>query len=468
MDDSKKKALKQIPKIDELLDILKSRGVPETFSKSMMLRACRETAEEIRKAVLEKGSPAPSENEVADRVQQKLRSLYSCRLKPVVNATGIILHTNLGRAPLCREALDNIIAVARGYANLEFDLEEGKRGSRYDHVRDILCELSGAEDALVVNNNAAAVLLAVNTIAAHREVIVSRGELIEIGGEFRLPEVMEKSGAILKEVGTTNKTHAADYEKAIGDHTGLLFKAHTSNYKIIGFAGEVGMSELAAIGKKYGIPVMHDLGSGCFVELDRFGLEREPTVQDAVATGMDVITFSGDKLLGGPQAGIIVGRREWIQKIAQNPLNRALRIDKLTIAALEATLNCYLSGDQKAASHIPTLKALTEPVEDVEKRGRKLLRQIKGQKIEDLSLSLRRDYSMAGGGSLPGQLIPTILIAIHAARISPNRFEAALRHLSIPVIARISEDELLLDVRTLPEETFPIVLGGLREIMHAL
>ncbi len=463
MDDLKKKALRRIPKIDELMLVLKSRGLLESISKGLVLQACRETVAEIRKAILEEGLSAPSEDEVADRVQQKLSELHSFRLKPVVNATGIILHTNLGRSPLCGEALNDIIKVSERYSNLEFNLEEGKRGSRYDHVRGILCELSGAEEALVVNNNAAAVLLALNTIAENKEVIVSRGELIEIGGEFRLPEVMQKSNAILREVGTTNKTHLADYERAIGDRTGLIFKAHTSNYRIIGFTGEVALSELVETGRKYGIPVMHDLGSGCFVELNRFGLEREPTVQDTVAAGADVVTFSGDKLLGGPQAGIIVGKRAWLRKIAANPLNRALRIDKLTIAALEATLNCYLGGDETAVSRIPALKALTEPISEVEKRAKKLLKKIVELKVDGLSAVLRRDYSMAGGGSLPGQQIPTVLIGLRAARISPNRFEAFLRNRSVPVIARISEDEVLLDMRTLTAAEFPVILEGLRE-----
>jgi L-seryl-tRNA(Ser) seleniumtransferase len=464
MDLAKQEALKRIPKIDEVLLILRSRNVFDRVSKDIVLQVCRETVEEIRRDILESGGSAPSGPQTADRVELKIGALRSGHLRPVVNATGVILHTNLGRAILCEEALQNLLALGRSYSNLEFDLETGKRGSRYDHLRGILCELTGAEDAMVVNNNAAAVLLAVNTLAEDREVIVSRGELIEIGGEFRLPDVMEKSKAVLREVGTTNKTHEADYEKAISEKTGLLFKAHTSNYKIIGFTGEVGVAEFAELGHRHGIPVMHDLGSGCFIRLDQYGMEREPTVQETVAAGIDIVSFSGDKLLGGPQAGIIVGRRNWIRKISQNPLNRALRIDKFTIAALEATLSVYLEGEEKAAARIPALRALTEPVAQIEKRARKLLRLVTRPEIEGLTLALKRDYSMAGGGSLPGRQIPSVLVGLRSDRISAGRFESSLRRLDPPIIARITEDEVLFDLRTVLDEELPVIANGIRRI----
>ena len=464
MENAIKEELKRIPKIDELMQILRSRGVFESLTKKVILQVCRETMNELREAILENGEFLPPENEIIDRIEAKIGRLRSRCLRPVINATGIILHTNLGRAPLCEDALKNIVEVSRGYTNLEFNLEEGRRGSRYDHLKGIICKLSGAEDAIVVNNNAAAVLLALNTLAEGKEVIVSRGELVEIGGEFRIPEVMEKSNAILREIGATNKTHPEDYITAIGENTGLLFKAHSSNYKIIGFTGEVGPAELAQLGSKYGIPVMYDLGSGCFVDLDHFGLVREPTVQEAVATGIDVLTFSGDKLLGGPQAGIIVGKRDWIGKIARNPLSRALRIDKLTIAALEATLALYLGGEEKAIASLPALRALTEPLPSVEKRAKRLQRKIALLRIDDFTSHLKRDFSLAGGGSLPGSEIPTFLVGIRSTRISPNRIESSLRQLDPPIITRISEDEVFFDLRTLSEEDFPFILDGLQEI----
>ncbi len=465
MDDAKKKALRRIPKIDELMKILKTRGgIKDRLSKEFLVEVCRETVEEIRRGILEKGKPAPSAQEAADLAEQRISDLHSFRFRPVVNATGIILHTNLGRAPLCEEALKNLVETGRGYSNLEFDLEEGKRGSRYDHLRGILCDLTGAEEALVVNNNAAAVLLVLNTLAEEKEVIVSRGELIEIGGEFRLPEVMEKSNAILREVGTTNRTRLSDYERAINENTGLLMRAHTSNYRIIGFTGNVPLRELVDLGKKKGIPVMDDLGSGCLIELDRFGLQREPTVQETVAAGIDVLTFSGDKLLGGPQAGIILGKRDLIDRIRKNPLNRALRIDKLTIAALEATLKIYLGGPERVVSTIRALKALTEPLSAVEKRAKGLLKKLESLKLGGFSFSLKKDISLAGGGSLPEQAIPTVLISVRAASLSANKLETELRKLERPVIARIAEDDVLLDLRSLAESDFPAILRGFQEI----
>jgi L-seryl-tRNA(Ser) seleniumtransferase len=465
MDDQQRELLRQLPKIDEIILLLEHHKVFERAPREIVVNTCRSTVGEMREAILRnkkggEGFVPPSLEQVAAAVARKVESLHRPSLRRVVNATGILLHTNLGRAPLCEEALDHVIDVSRGYSNLEYDLEKGKRGLRYDHVARILCDLTGAEDALVVNNNAAAVLLVLNALAAGREAVVSRGELIEIGGEFRIPEVMEKSGAILREVGTTNRTHLTDYEKAIGEKTGLLLKVHTSNFMIMGFTEEVQLPDLVALGRKRGIPVMSDLGSGCFIDTERFGLKKEPTVQETLKTGVDVVTFSGDKLMGGPQAGIILGRRAILEQIKKNPLNRALRIDKMTLAALEATLRLYLR-EGEALARIRGLRVLTEPVEEVARRAKKLLRLLKKSKIEGLTLSLKKGSSMAGGGSLPTQEIPSVLLSLRSLRLSANAVEERLRQFDTPIIARIADEGVLFDLRTIDTEEFDIIRRAL-------
>jgi len=463
MDDKRALRLKKIPKIDEVLLLLKREGGFERTSREMVVDACRTVADEIRKAVMtgEDEAEVPSAEQVAARVRERIKGMRRPRLRRVVNATGVILHTNLGRAPLCEEALKRVQEVSRGYSNLEYDLEKGQRGFRYDHVKEVLCRLTGAEDVLVVNNNAAAVLLVLNTLAEGKEVIVSRGELIEIGGEFRIPEVMKRSGAILREVGTTNRTRLSDYEEAVGDHTGMILKVHTSNFKIIGFTEEADLSSLVRLGKGRHLPVVNDMGSGCLLELDHYGLTREPTVMDSLEAGVDVVTFSGDKLLGGPQAGIIVGREALLERIKKNPLNRALRIDKMTLAALEGTLIQYLT-EEGALSAIRSLRSLTEPLAKVERRARKLLSRLRKAVPEGFSFSLKKGYSMAGGGSLPGQELPTALICIHSERLSAGEIERRLRGLDAPVVARIADDEVLFDLRTIEERDFPDILKGMQ------
>lgn len=467
MDDTKKNLLKALPKIDEVLLILEKEHVTDKAPREFIVKTCRHVVGQMREAILsskKKGdgvSSVPSAEAAADEVKKTIKGLHTYSLRRVVNATGIILHTNLGRAPLSDEALERIIDISRGYSNLEFNLDEGKRGLRYDHVETILCALTGADDALVVNNNAAAVLLALNSLSEGREAIVSRGELIEIGGEFRIPEVMEKSGATLREVGTTNRTHLSDYEKAIGDNTGLILKVHTSNFRIAGFTEDVELSALVELGRKHDIPVMNDLGSGCFVELSTYGFEEEPTVQNTLKAAPDVVTFSGDKLLGGPQAGIVLGKKDIVEKIKRNPLNRALRIDKLTLAALEATMKQYLNMEE-ALSSIKGLRSLTEPVATIEKKARKLLRRLQKSPLEGFLFSLKQGTSMSGGGSLPTQEIPTVLIAISSSRISASRLGERLRHFDTPIIARISDEEVLLDVRTIDESEFSIIENGLK------
>ena len=469
MDDRQKSLLKSLPKIDEVLVVLGKRGTLERAPREKVLDAIRDTVGAIRSSIMAGSWDTDrvlSNDSTADAVAARIEQLHEYSLRRVINATGIILHTNLGRAPLCKEALERIVEVSRGYSNLEFDLSTGKRGLRYDHIRGILCELTGAEDALVVNNNAAAVLLVLSTLARGREAIVSRGELIEIGGEFRIPEVMERSGAVLREVGATNRTHLSDYEKAVNENTALIMKVHTSNFRIVGFTEEVPVPELVALGRRRGIPVMNDLGSGCFIRLDKYGLQHEPTVGDAVKEGADVITFSGDKLLGGPQAGIIVGKKDILESIKKNPLNRALRIDKLTLAALEATAKLYLN-EQEAMAGLRSLTALTEPVEAATRRAKKLLQILKKESLPGVTLTLREGSSMSGGGSLPTQQIPTVLVALRSAKLSAARIDEKLRALPVPVVTRIAEDEVLFDPRTLAAEELPEVRDALKTVLAA-
>jgi L-seryl-tRNA(Ser) seleniumtransferase len=466
MDEHKSELLKSLPKIDEMMLLLEKRAGIAGIPRELVKQACRSVVESLRDRILaDKGKDGemrlPTKDASARQAEQILEGFNRYRLRRVINATGVILHTNLGRAPLCREALKRMNEVARGYSNLEYNLEKGERGLRYDHVRQLLCALTGAEDALVVNNNAAAVLLVLNSLAQGKEAIVSRGELIEIGGEFRIPDVMEKSGAHLKEVGTTNRTRLADYERAIGPETGLILKVHTSNFRIMGFTEEADLLSMVDLGKKHGLPVMDDLGSGCLIELDRFGLEREPTVRDTLATGADVVTFSGDKLLGGPQAGIILGKAKTLARIRKNPLNRALRIDKLTLAALEATLMKYLRPEE-ALADIPLLRSLTEPMDLLAKRAKRLASLLRRTLPQGLTVSLVKGVSMAGGGSLPTQEIPTVLIGIRATSLSAAALEEGLRRWKTPIIVRVADNQVLLDVRTLDAEEYKEIRDAIR------
>jgi L-seryl-tRNA(Ser) seleniumtransferase len=468
MDEKRKTLLKNLPKIDEVIFLLEKQGIYQKASREIVLEICRETVQKMRDRILTAPDKqlslfANSEAAVAGTVEAAIEALRRYKLRRVVNATGVILHTNLGRAPLCPEAVERIADVGRGYSNLEFDLDRGARGLRYDHVSRLICALTGAEDALIVNNNAAAVLLVLNTLAENREAIVSRGELIEIGGEFRIPDVMTKSKSILREVGTTNRTRLADYEKAIGPHTGVILKVHTSNYRIVGFTEEAELLPLVSLGKQHNIPVFDDLGSGCLMDLDKYGLQHEPTVREVLASDVDVATFSGDKLLGGPQAGIIVGKRDILAKIKKNPLNRALRIDKFTLAALEATLMHYLTPENAPRTLRP-LKALTEPLTAVKKRARRLIQKLKRANLPGLTCELKEAKAAAGGGSLPMQEIPTAVVAVKSATLSASRMEAKLRQAATPIIVRVDEDGILLDMRTVDEDEFGFVVDGLRQL----
>jgi L-seryl-tRNA(Ser) seleniumtransferase len=401
--------------------------------------------EERRRLTGGAGSPA-SLDAVATRAAERVLRAGRFSLRAVINATGVVLHTNLGRALLSPLALERLAEIAGGYSNLELEIATKERGSRYSHVDAVLRRLTGAEAALVVNNNASAVLLALETLAHGREVVISRGELIEIGGEFRIPDIMRRSGARLHEVGTTNRTHLRDYEEAIGPETGLLLKVHTSNYRVVGFTADVASRELAQLGRARGIPVMEDLGSGSLVDLRVYGVPHEPTVQEVVASGVDLVSFSGDKLLGGPQAGIVVGVAALVGRLKRNPLNRALRIDKLTVAALEATLDAYDGGT--ALETLPTLRMLTEPLAAVRRRARQVLRAIPTAARERLGAAIVADVSEVGGGALPTAKLPTAAVALGTTDADARRLDAALRAGQPAVIARIADDRLLLDCRT--------------------
>ena len=468
MDESKKTFLRNLPKIDEIILLLEKQDIYSLAPRDIVIATCRTVVQNLRDKIIEakeKDLPKFSLDlaSAVGKVERLIKGLYRYNLRRIVNATGVILHTNLGRAPLCPEALQRIMEVGKGYSNLEFDLAKGERGQRYDHVSQLICALTGSEDALIVNNNAAAILLVLNTLAEKKEAIVSRGELIEIGGEFRIPEIMKKSASKLREVGTTNRTRIGDYEKAVNDKTGLIMKVHTSNFRIVGFTEEADIVSLVALGKSRGIPVMDDLGSGCLIDLEQYGLQHEPTVREALATGIDVVTFSGDKLLGGPQAGIIVGKKDVLAKIKKNPLNRALRIDKFTLAALEATLMHYLNPAD-AVKKLRSLKALTEPVAAVKKRAEKLITKLQKENFVSLKFSLHEDFAAAGGGSLPTQQIPTVLVDIKNKKMSASKMEEKLRKMEVPVIVRVDKDEILIDMRTVAEDEFRFIIEGLRQV----
>ena len=439
-------ALRGLPSVDQLLRQLATHADLHGITRARLTALIRETLDQERVRVIgERAAPATVEV-LAERVVERARRSGLFSLRPVINAQGVVLHTNLGRALLSSLALERLQAVASAYSNLELDLARKERGSRYSHVEAVLRRLTGAEDALVVNNNAAAVLLALETLAHGREVIVSRGELIEIGGEFRIPDIMLRSGAVLREVGATNRTHLRDYADAITSETALLLKVHTSNYRVVGFTADVSSRELVELGRERGIPVMEDLGSGSLVDLRPWGFPYEPTVQETVAAGVDLVSFSGDKLLGGPQAGIVVGRRGIVSRLKKNPWNRALRIDKFTIAALEATLYAYEAGT--ALQTVPTLAMLTEPLAAVRIRARGVLRRLTPEVRQRLGASVADDRGMVGGGALPTVELPTAGVAVGTSGDAAMRIDEALRVGDLPVVGRIAHDRLFLDCRT--------------------
>ncbi len=452
--------LKALPAIDHLLNLAQQEPTLAGVPKKLLSDIMREVVDQQRVAIIAgPGGPANetvSDTDILSRVQKRVEQKLSPNLIPVINATGVVIHTNLGRSPLPAEAIDRIVAVASGYSNLEYDLKAGERGSRYSHVEEILCEISGAESAMVVNNNAGAVLITLETLTRGRKVLVSRGELVEIGGSFRIPDIMAKSGGILSEVGCTNRTHLKDYEGAIGDDTALILKVHQSNYSMVGFTAGVPLKELVALGATYHIPVMEDLGSGTFVDFSNYGLQKEPTIQASVATGVDVVTFSGDKLLGGPQAGIIVGKRSIIDRIKKNPLSRALRIDKLTLAALDAVLPKYRE-EASAMGAVPTLQMLTQSYKQVDQKARRLSKRLRSLKDPLLEIRLVNLPSQVGGGALPSADLSSRCISVGVGNMTVNAIERFLRKHMPPVIGRIENDLFILDPRTIMEKDFDII-----------
>lgn len=460
--------LKQLPAVDHLLLLCKEQEVFNNVPKNVLLRSVRETVDNVRQDILNastaKQGPDLSDQHLMSLVARRTAQLQTPNLQRTVNATGVVVHTNLGRSCLPSAAIDHLVTAATRYSNLEFDLQKGRRGSRHAIVEDLLCQLCGAEAAIAVNNNAAAVLLSLDTLAHGKEVIISRGELVEIGGSFRIPDVMAKSGARLKEVGTTNRTHRKDYETAIGSETGLLLKVHTSNYGIVGFTAAVSVSDLVDLGNRFNLPVMEDLGSGNLIDFSRYGMPAEPTVQDSVTAGVDVVTFSGDKLLGGPQAGLIVGKKESIERIKTNPLARALRIDKMTLAALEATLRLY-QEEATALAQIPTLEMIMAPLSNLESRSRRLALKLSELQDKRLKTTLEQLSSRTGGGSLPTTALPSCCVAVTLSDRSTNTMEQQLRAQSPPVIARIENDQLILDPRTIREDEIDLIVLAFHQIL---
>jgi L-seryl-tRNA(Ser) seleniumtransferase len=465
--DEKKELFQKIPSVDRLLNSSLLVGLMPRYPRALVLKAVHQVLEEIRQEIKAGNGFGDlsklSVEAVSGRVGERLVLLDRPSLRPVINATGIVVHTNLGRSLLAERVLQKFRHLAGGYSNLEFDLSKGERGSRYTHVEEILKEITGAEAAMVVNNNAAAVLVSLDTLAKGREVIVSRGQLVEIGGSFRVPDVMKRSGAKMVEVGTTNKTHLLDYESAIGPDTALLLRVHQSNFQIVGFSEDVDTAMLVNLGRKHGLPVMEDLGSGCFIDFSKYGLLKEPTVQEVVSQSVDVVTFSGDKMLGGPQAGIILGRKDLIETIRKNQLTRTLRIDKLTLLALEETLRIY-RDEQAALREIPTLRMILQPYKMLKAKARRLIRMIGALDQVNFSLALSDGDSKVGGGALPLLSMPSSLVSLSPGKLSAHTMEAWLRAYDPPIISRVEKERVLLDVRTIQDKEMKTVAQAIRAL----
>ncbi|MFU2418702.1 MULTISPECIES: L-seryl-tRNA(Sec) selenium transferase [Peptostreptococcales] len=455
-----------LPSVDEVLSQKEIEELIEKYPRSIVLESIREVIDINRKTIVAIKTEEEAEKfsltmeKVIEETEKKARDNYALSLKKVINGTGTVLHTNLGRSLISEKIKDEIWTAASRYSNLEYDLEKGERGSRYVHLTDMIKRLTGAEDVLVVNNNAAAVMLVLSTMAKGGEAIVSRGELVEVGGSFRIPSVMALSGADLVEIGATNKTHLKDYEEAITENTRALMKVHTSNYRIMGFTESISVAELVELGKKYDLPVIEDLGSGVFIDLSKYGLEYEPTVLDSIHRGADIVTFSGDKMLGGAQAGIIVGKKKYISAMKKNQLTRALRVDKLTICALEATLRMYLD-EEEAVKNIPTLNMITMPMEELERKANLLYAEIEKLNL-DADVHIEECLSQVGGGSMPLETMKSRGIAITPNNMNVSTLERKLRLSDSHIIARVYDNKYVLDVRTIFEDEFVDVANELK------
>jgi L-seryl-tRNA(Ser) seleniumtransferase len=460
-----KTLLRALPKVDELLKREDVAALVTVHGRELTLEALRDALDDVRARVRAGALDEVRDDAIVADAAAALEATARRSLRRVINATGIVVHTNLGRSPLAEAAVEAVAEVARGYSTLEYDIASGERGSRHVHVESLICRLTGAEAAMAVNNNASAVLLGLAGLARRKEAIVSRGQLVEIGGSFRIPDIMRESGAKMVEVGTTNKTHLRDYENAITPRTGLILKVHTSNYRVVGFTQEVSLEELVALGRRHGVPVVEDQGSGVLIDLGKYGLPGEPTIGAAVATGADLVTASGDKLLGGPQAGIMAGKADVIARLRKHPLARAVRLDKMTLAALEVTLRLYLD-EERLLREVPTLRMLTMPTAELERRAGALAAAVRSACGDACEVATAPDVSRAGGGALPMEDIPTTVVAIAPKRMSATALEERLRLGEPAVIARIKDDRLLLDPRTLREDEEAEVVSALAAAMR--
>ena len=456
-----KHLLSKIPAINKILMTEEVKQLLEEYPEVFVKDIVKKETENIKSEILNNSlNEVPSMEEIIEKINHSVKKNYKYSLRRVINATGTILHTNLGRSILSESIKENLIDVAFNYSNLEFNLAEKHRGSRYVHLIDIIKRLTGAEDVLVVNNNAAAVMLTLSTLAKDKEIVVSRGELVEIGGAFRIPEIIKLSGGVPVEVGTTNKTHLKDYENAISEETGALLKVHTSNYKILGFTESVSNEEISYLARENELVSINDLGSGQFVDFSKFGLPYEPTVKEILDSGIDIVTFSGDKLLGGPQAGIIVGKKKYIEKMKKNQLTRALRVDKMTLASLEATLKLYLD-EKDALEHIPTLHMISLSKERLFGKA-----DVLKTKLSDLDFDIRieEDKAEVGGGSYPASYLESVAVKLTHRKLHATEIERKLLEVEIPIITRIKDNSIILDMRTLRTREFDIVKAALEEV----
>lgn len=463
--------LAQLPSIDALLKHKRARELLGRYSHDFVKEALQAELAEIRQKLADSAGDEKQDREkllalILNKAEQRIERFLAPSLKPVINATGIILHTGLGRAPLAQAAQDNIIRIMAGYSNLEIDRQTGKRGERNDHISQLLCRLTGAEAAVTVNNNAAAVFITLNTLCGGKEAIVSRGQLIEIGGSFRLPDVMQKSGCIMREIGSTNKTKLKDYENAINEYTGAIVVAHPSNFRVLGFTAEAELRDLSDLAHTHGLPLIHDLGGGVLLDLRRFGLPYEPLVQDSIAAGADVVTFSGDKVMGGVQSGLIVGKKEYIERIHSNPIMRVVRCDKLVFSALEATLKLYFS-DKTLLSENKTLRMMAVPVDVVEQRAQKVFSGLVRDLTDNYHIKIVETHAQAGSGALPLEKLPSRALCLSPGRDKAENLTAKLRDMEPPVMGYVQDERIYLDMRTVSDEETETLAAILNALLNS-